>query len=80
MEEKGKKKGKELRFSVFRWSEVISLRIKVDLLDESYELVSKTKEVGFSLTLVPLNLRAINGRGSAPIMGLSFRMLGLFLG
>ena len=35
---RGKPKGKKnLRFSVFRWSKVDSLRIKVVLLDESYE-------------------------------------------
>ena len=34
---KKKKKGKGLRFSVFRRSEVVSLRIKVGLLDKSYE-------------------------------------------
>ena len=33
--EKGKKKG--LRFPVFQRSEVVSPRIKVGLLDESYE-------------------------------------------
>ena len=61
VEEKGGKKGKGLRFPVFRQSEVVSPRIKVGLLDESYEYVPKTKEVGFSPTLVPLNIRAVNG-------------------
>ena len=59
--ESGKKR-KGFRFHVFRRSEVVSLRIKVGLLDENYKLVPKTKEVGFSPTPVSLNLRAINGR------------------
>ena len=64
VEEKGQKKG--LRFLVFRRSKVISSRTKVGLLDESYEQVPKTKEVGFSPTLFPLNLRAVNGRVVQP--------------
>ena len=47
-----KKKKKGLRFPVFRLSEVVSPRIKVGLLDESYEQVPKTKDVEVSPTLV----------------------------
>ena len=51
-----------LQFSVFLRPEVDRPRIKVGIFDESYKYVPKKKKVGFSLTLVPLNLRVINGR------------------
>ena len=41
----------------------------------------KTKEVGFSPTLVPLNLRVVNGFVVQPQQwDLVFEMLGLFFG
>ena len=56
---KREKKGKGLRFSVFQRLKVITPRIKVGLLDKSYEYVLKTKEERFSPILVPLNLMAM---------------------
>ena len=61
-----KEKKNGLRFLVFQQLKVVSPRIKVGLFDESYEQVPKTKEVGFSHTLVPLNLRVINGHVVQP--------------
>ena len=62
--EKMGNKEKWLRFPVFRRSEVDRPRIKVGLLATSYEYVQnkKQKNVEFSSTLVPLNLRVVNDR------------------
>ena len=61
MEEKKKERKENGSNSRCFVTEVDKPRIKVGLLDESYELVPKTKEVEFSPTLVPLNLRVVNG-------------------
>ena len=61
---------------MFRRSEVDRPRIKVDLLAASYEYVQKKKkkqkEIGFSSTLVPLNLKVVNGRVVQPNHGTEF--------
>ena len=61
--ERKKKKRKGLRFPVFRRSEVVSPRIKVGLRVgyRNPNFSSKFQKVGFSPTLVPLNLRVVNG-------------------